>query len=696
MRKSRPKAALRLCRIYPFDRTPSKALPTISRTGNLQWAISCVVSIAFITQLISINWASAEETLIGLRWSRIQELENLVSAGARMRYVTSKIAIFNLDDVLETIETTALVFADTAESGESYYLVEHLHNSPAQVVYRDSVGWALIRIETERFREILEFQEFLWPLPEVYSLRGWQQLVSRKKAAEAPESLVVELLNRVDSEVLREHVLKLALLQPDQGSDTSNLRSRYAFRSELQQSTGYIRDRMEEYLGPDRVQTQVFEVDGTEMMNVIGELRGSDSSAGYYVLCAHYDAVGSRSAGWVWQTDPAPGADDNATGVALVLESARVLAEVKLPWSVRFIAFSGEEIGLWGSRAFAERAKERDEQILGVLNFDMVGYNDLSHRLQLVANPASRWLAQLLMETDERFKIGLEIELLEEANARLSDHAPFWARGFDAILGIENYLPIDSTSAAVRRGLYRVNRQYHTVADVPDSINWDLVRRSSGLAVAFIGQFAQSKGLPNLAVFPGDLWTTNDDTLRLRVSNTGLASANGDIRVALQRCALDTNNCETIYETSVRLNLDAGDARDLAVPWDRFGQSVFRLEVDVDDIVEEVSEDDNQAVQLLRRVPVVESRVFPNPFEVGKRGFVSFAGIPLRSTVKIFSVDGASIWTGREEWQGALSREVRWSGQNDAGFAVSGGTYIYTITGVDGMILQKGKLTVVR
>ena len=64
--------------------------------------------------------------------------------------------------------------------------------------------------------------------------------------------------------------------------------------------------------------------------------------------------------------------------------------------------------------------------------------------------------------------------------------------------------------------------------------------------------------------------------------------------------------------------------------------------------------------------------------------------------MKIFSVDGASIWTGREEWQGALSREVRWSGQNDAGFAVSGGTYIYTITGVDGMILQKGKLTVVR
>ena len=133
---------------------------------------------SFITQLISINWASAEETLIGLRWSRIQELENLVLAGARVRYVTSKIAIFNLDDVLETIETTALVFADTAESWESYYLVEHLHNSPAQVVYRASVGWALIRIETERFREILEYQEFLWPLPEVYSLRGWRQLVA--------------------------------------------------------------------------------------------------------------------------------------------------------------------------------------------------------------------------------------------------------------------------------------------------------------------------------------------------------------------------------------------------------------------------------------------------------------------------------------------------------------------------------------
>ena len=106
-----------------------------------------------------------------------------MAAGARMRYVTTKLAIATVDDdFLQPAEKTALVFADIAESGESYYLVGHLHDSPAHVVFRDPAGWALIRIETERFREILEYQDFLWSLPELYSLRGWRQLVPRKKS----------------------------------------------------------------------------------------------------------------------------------------------------------------------------------------------------------------------------------------------------------------------------------------------------------------------------------------------------------------------------------------------------------------------------------------------------------------------------------------------------------------------------------
>ena len=591
----------------------------------------------------------------------------------------------------------APIFADTAKPGESYFLVEYLHES-AQVVYQDAAGWALVRVADRNLEVALKQQGFLWPLPEAYSLRGLRQAQPSKKLGQtAPQDLVDAMLEEVDSALLRKHVRNLALLDPSTHSELENLRTRYAFRPETLESTRYIRERMEEYLGEDLVQTHLFEVAGSEMFNVVGLLPGADPAGGYYVVCAHYDAIGARSRdGWNPDTDPAPGADDNGTGVALVLESARVLARQELPWSVRFIAFSGEETGLWGSRAFAEQAMDRDDRILGVLNFDMVGFNDRSHRLHVVANPASRWIAQLLIETNQRFGIGLEMELLEDAAALLSDHAPFWARGYDAILAIENYLPTDSTSTAVRRGLYRVNSQYHTVADVPDSINWELVKRSSSLAIAFLGQFARPSGLPNLAVFGGDLKTTGRDTLRLRVSNIGLGVAVGVARVRLEQCALDTSSCVPIYETSIELDLAPGDVRDLAVPWDRFGESVFQFEVDVENAIAEVSEEDNRAVQRLRRVPVDGILVFPNPYRVGRNSFVSFSGVPLHSTVKIFGMDGASVWSAREERQGSLSREVRWRGLNASGFEVTGGVYIYVITDADGTTLEKGKLTVVR
>ena len=342
----------------------------------------------FVTLLFSvISVASAAETLLGVRWDHPGQLENLAASGARWRFVTHSIAVAAVDDsfIKAGLEVAhSPIFADIAAPGESYYLAEHPHRT-GEVVYQDAAGWALVRAAESRLEEALKQHGFLWPLPDEYSLRGLRRAEPSKKMGQrAPPDLVDALLAEVDSAVLREHVRNLALLDPSRDSKPENLRTRYAFRSEILESTGYIRARMEEYLGADRVHTQLFEVAGTEMFNVVGLLPGAGEAGGYYVVCAHYDAIGTRSrGGWNADTDPAPGADDNGTGVALVLESARVLARLELPWSVRFIAFSGEEIGLWGSRAFAEQAMARDDRILGVLNFDMVGFNDRSHRMHL-------------------------------------------------------------------------------------------------------------------------------------------------------------------------------------------------------------------------------------------------------------------------------------------------------------------------
>ena len=180
--------------------------------------------------------------------------------------------------------------------------------------------------------------------------------------------------------------------------------------------------------------------------------------------------------------------------MALVLESARLLAGQQFPWSIRFIAWSGEELGLLGSQAYADLAAERDDNILGVLNFDMIGFNDLQQRLELVTNPGSQWLANEMVAAAERYGIGLAIDVFEDPGSRISDHAPFWRQGYDAIVGIENHRPADPTTYGVREGVYRVNSQYHTVVDLPDSLNWELIRRTTQLAVATLAQYGLGEG----------------------------------------------------------------------------------------------------------------------------------------------------------------------------------------------------------
>ena len=339
---------------------------------------------------------------------------------------------------------------------------------------------------------------------------------------------------------------------------------------------------------------------------------------------------------------------------------------------------------------------ERGERILGVLNYDMVGFNDLSQRLELVTNPASRWLVEQMRQSNRRYGIGLKVDVLEDASAWLSDHSPFWARGFDAILGIENYLPTDPETAGVRNGDYRINTQYHSVLDLPDSVNYELVKRVTQLTVATLGQYGLEEGLPDLAVFTGDLRSDAGDDLVVRISNLGLGPVADPYRVRVQRCAADSTGCATVYDQLQVEPLAAGDAVDLKIPWDRFGETVFLVEADPDSQVVEQDEADNRAFQQVRLVPHQDIAVFPNPFRLGRDQYLSFSGLPLRSQVRIATLQGQPVWTGDEDHQGTLTHEVRWYGQNEADLLVGNGVYVYTITDAQGAVLRRDKIAVAR
>lgn len=100
--------------------------------------------------------------------------------------------------------------------------------------------------------------------------------------------------------------------------------------------------------------------------NVIATLLGTEHPNEYIVVGGHFDSISS--------SEDAPGADDNASGTAAVIEIARVLSQYEFDRSIVFCAFSGEEYGLYGSAAYASRSSEQGMNVLGYFNLDMIGY----------------------------------------------------------------------------------------------------------------------------------------------------------------------------------------------------------------------------------------------------------------------------------------------------------------------------------
>jgi len=674
----------------------------------------------FALILLSVSFSKAgADTLYGVGFEQPSQLEPLGDLGLQLRYVGPGIAFVTGEEgVRPELPGLSIVLTDRATPDETYFLVNDLsrplHPDVTLVFAGEDERWALIRFPRARFGEVFESQYFLRPLPEIYSLQGLLTRPSRARPVASLEALAVDdLIAQVEGDLVRGHVRSLALIDTALGSVLDNLRTRFALRSETYEATIYIRDHLAASLGEQSVQVQDFVLeagdlaarasgltddDDLTMYNVIGEVQGTDPEAGYYVVCAHYDAIGVRTPGdWDWRTGAAPGADDNATGVAVVLEAARVLSQVNVPWSIRFILWSGEELGTLGSRHYASQALDREDRILGVYNIDMVGYNDLRPRMELVTNPASRWLVDLMVQANELHGIGMQLDVLEDPYATLSDHGPFWARGYDAILGIENYLPNDTTSAGIVSGHYRPYTAYHSVADVPDSVNWELVTRITRLTVATLGQLVEGDGLPNLAVFAGDVSGGRQDDLRVRISNTGRATLAEPYRLLVSRCSADSSDCVVIHDEEQHGPLAPGAVEDITFGWQRYGDTVFLVELDPDERIEESSEVDNRVFDAVRLVPRDRIVVYPNPYRAGHHPFLSFNGVPTFSEVRIYTLAGEAVWTGFERDSGLNQlREIRWLGTSDRGWPVASGIYLYTVTSPDGVLLRRDRIALTR
>ncbi len=202
--------------------------------------------------------------------------------------------------------------------------------------------------------------------------------------------------------------------------------------------------------------------------NVIAEKSGNHQGRKELVIVvAHLDSINIRGG----SSASAPGADDNGSGSAGLLEIARVLGTHQNQHDLRFILFGGEEQGLFGSNQYVSGlAATEQARIKAVLNMDMIGTLNITTPSVLIEGATlSQSVIDALAEAAETYT-GLTVEI--SLNPFASDHVPFINAGIPAVLTIE--------------GTDSANSNIHTANDIVAHINYELMQEILRMNVAFI------------------------------------------------------------------------------------------------------------------------------------------------------------------------------------------------------------------
>ena len=209
--------------------------------------------------------------------------------------------------------------------------------------------------------------------------------------------------------------------------------------------------------------------------NIVATIPGKTAPEQVVIVGAHYDSTSNQP------LMLAPGADDDASGTAAVMEIARVMRDQPFDFSVRFICFSAEEIGLIGSRHYAQAAAAAGESIIGMIQLDMIAYaSRTGEDLDVISNTTSAWLADLFLSAAGTYTALPAVKWIQPS-AVGSDHSPFWDQGFSAILAIESY-PL-------------VNPYYHKPTDTIDTLDMDFETSVTKAALATAAVLAQPVGM---------------------------------------------------------------------------------------------------------------------------------------------------------------------------------------------------------
>ncbi|HSC39582.1 MAG TPA: M20/M25/M40 family metallo-hydrolase [Chitinophagaceae bacterium] len=253
--------------------------------------------------------------------------------------------------------------------------------------------------------------------------------------------------------------------------------------------------------------------------NVVATLKGTDPGDDrIFIISGHLDNMRSNV---MDRTGDAPGADDDGSGSAAVLECARVMSKNAFPATVIFVTVSGEEQGLLGSTFMATKAKTENRNIEAVLNNDIMGSNNSSEtniidntrirvfseglpayeleknatgirQLGLENDGKARQLARYVKETGERYVDNLQVVMVyrNDRFLRGGDHSPYVQKGYAAVRITE-----------MNENYYRQHqdvRKENGIAygDLPEHIDFEYLRKNTCLNLCNLANLAKSPSMP--------------------------------------------------------------------------------------------------------------------------------------------------------------------------------------------------------
>ncbi len=245
-----------------------------------------------------------------------------------------------------------------------------------------------------------------------------------------------------------------------------------------------------------------------ELVNIVATLKGTVDPDRVYVVGGHYD---SRNSDGRDGKNDAPGANDDGSGTAAVVELCRVMSRREFAATIKFVCYDGEEVGLLGSEAHASALSNADTMVDGMITNDIVGNtlgmdgvrrNGYVRCFSYAAtgnDSNSRSLARAATRVATQHATGLVVKLIYRGDryGRGGDHQPFHARGYPAIRFTE---PREDYSRQHQDITVRDGKPY---GDVLDYVDFDYVAKVAAVNVALLSELATAPAAPRRVAVVG-------------------------------------------------------------------------------------------------------------------------------------------------------------------------------------------------